>query len=387
MKNSYVFLFTIILIIGLIGSLYIMYKMSLYYYNKSVININSSESIITDPQCESCSISPLYELQSIFKDYFNYSSLNITLNLGTVQGNKIIKNDDITSLPSMVIPISIMDKAPYLVSGFIYDNIFTFNSYENKIIVNTPYLSELFGSIKYFSLIQNKTITSVNILNISNVYKNLSNFTIETFVNPMTVIKEINTTNLTYNGKPLILIISGNSPFDGLQSLILRDALLNFGTFKSNLTYFSSMYNITNSMTLGPQLTYNLGASNYSSKYFSLEQYDIKDLTDPTAQKLIVQYDQNLFFFYNSSSFGNFEPFVDIGGKYIIVSSFLKPFIFNWMNQNQVDQKLATNKTIAELFNRSVLFVDALLCSYTNQSQICSNNFVKNYTNYIDSAI
>lgn len=383
MKNINFIIFIVLVISALILSLYLMNL--LYSGNSQILsskNINSSEVMVYDSQCSSCSNILPNAMRYLLKEDYNFSPQNISVFLGTTEGNQIIENDDITSLPSIVIPISVMNEAPspsraLFISALMYDNILTLNIDQNKLILNTPYSSILFGPIRYFSPVQNRTITSISIFNVSEVYRNASNQTIENFVNPISVLEEINATNLTYDNKPEIMVIYGNSPFSGMQTLILRQALLNFGKFQNNVTYFSSVYNITNSMALGPQLTYNLGAANYSSKFFELMPYSINDISNPEAEKVTIQYDQNLFFFYNSSSFGNFEPLIDIGGKYIIVSSFLKPFIFNGLNQEQINEKLDKNSTISQLFNNTVLFMDALLCSYENESTICSNNIVR----------
>ncbi|MDP8012743.1 MAG: hypothetical protein RAK22_01420 [Nanoarchaeota archaeon] len=345
------------------------------------IPTEATEIALVDSNCTSCTNSLPYSVRT-FLEAYNYAPNNSTLYLGSKEGDNLTEKYVVTALPSLVFPVSALNgnsNLSIIVSALLYENILTFNQGQEEFVLNTPFSSAIFGPVRYYSPLQNRIITSKDILNYTLVY-GTTNPLERDVINPTTAVEEINASQLDSNNKTDIYFIYGNSPFSGLESLILRDALKNFGSFSRNVTYYSSSIKASGSITLGPQLSYDLSASNYSSKHFQIKAYDISDLTNATAQELVAQYDQNLFYMYNTSGFNNFEPLIDIGGRYVVVSSPLKPYIFNELNQSQIEKKLSENESLAFLFNRSVMFIDSLLCEYENSSQICSNPTVEKFS-------
>jgi hypothetical protein len=71
-------------------------------------------------------------------------------------------------------------------------------------------------------------------------------------------------------------------------------------------------------------------------------------------------------------------PLLDIGGKYVSVSSILRPFVFNGENLSEIASTIRSDNVAGTAFNDSVGFVDAVLCSLINSSEpVCGTSLVR----------
>lgn len=244
-------------------------------------------------------------------------------------------------------------------------------------MLNTPFLSALTKNLTYYSIIQNRTITSYDIFNASAVYGIPPSSSFLKLLNPSEFLLLSNSSNLSIANKTEIQFIYDNSPFSAVQSVVLKRALDSFGNFTSVYAMRSRIVNISPIQSLGPDTLYSFNAMPFQSRYFALRAYNISSVSDPSAQEDLFQYDQNAVSSLNSA-FGSFTPFLDIGGRFIEVSSMMKPSLFNGMNITQIHELLTSNATINRMFNDSVAFIDAALCSFSGvNASVCNTNAVK----------
>lgn len=340
-------------------------------------SLNQSEISIIYENCTACSNKIPASFSYILSE-FGYSPHVYNESFGNAQGDSVISSDLVTTLPSIVVPPSVFSSSNSLlslISSLIYSNIFTFNQNSNRLVLNTPFAAGLFGPLNFYSILQNSTQTSVPI-NITKVYniQNQSSFKSE-LINPVDPIIIQNQSSMNYSK---IFYVYGSSPFSSLESVIFRDALENFGNFSNNVTAYSGEVSVTSNESLGPQIGYLLPQNGYKSGYFSIYFYNISSISDPYVRDLILEFDQNAV--SSGSPYGNFVPFIDIGGKYVMVSSQLKPTIFNGMDLQQIEDKIASNQTIGSAFNDSIYLLDSMLCSVSkNSASVCSNPVVIRY--------
>jgi hypothetical protein len=301
-----------------------------------------------------------------------YRTSQVSLYFGSTEAKTFIENELITALPAVTLPAT-TDSAD-LLNELVYLNIFNFES--SSFVLNTPFISALTRNVTYFSILQNKTISAFDIYNISSIYGvNKSSKSLH-LLNPMVVLLQFNSTNLTTGNKTDIIFVYSDSPFSAIQSLVVKNALDNFGYFNSSRTFTSEQINASSTFPLGPVPSYDFSEMHFSSDLFNLEAYNITSVSNPVAQRELFQYDQN-----SASSlgiaYGSFTPFFDIGGRFISVSSMLLPSVLNGLNMTAAYKYIGTNSTVGFLFNDSVAFVDAMLCSYDNYNSICNTTLVK----------
>jgi hypothetical protein len=304
---------------------------------------------------------------------------------GTAQGNGFIANNSVTALPSIVLPAT--ESSAQLLDAMVYLNIFNLNG--NEFVLNTPFASGLTRNVTYFSIIQNRTISAFDIYNVSKVYgiKTSSSSARLNLINPMEIIVQFNSTNLSIGNKTEILVVYSGSPFSAVGNLIIENALQSFGNFSVTVTSQSQRINVSSTQVIGPEPIYNLAQMGFFSPLFSLQAYNLSSVFSSTAQKELFQYDQNVASTLNGI-YGSFTPFLDIGGRFISVSSMLEPYIFNGMNMTQINTQIKFNSTIGGLFNSAVAFLDAMLCSYARSTQtVCSSAAVVSQEANIESRI
>ncbi|MGC8516283.1 MAG: hypothetical protein ACP5MT_00070 [Candidatus Acidifodinimicrobium sp.] len=359
----------------------VIFLLKLSLANKIAPSLNQSEISVINKNCMECSNSIPYSFSYILSE-FGYSPYMYNETFGTALGDSIISSNFITTLPSIVVPQTVLSSSSSLmnlVSSLVYSNILTLNQNNNNLVLNTPFAAGLFGPLTFYSILENSTQRSIPI-NFTKLYgvENQSNFESK-LINPVDPIILQNQSHIN-NSK--IFYVYGNSPFSSLESVIFRDALKNFGNFSNNITAFSGEVSVTKNESLGPQIGYLLSENGYKSSYFSIYFYNISSVESPYARNLILEFDQNAI--SSGSPYGNFIPLIDIGGRYIIVSSQLKPTFFNGMNLQQIENTLASNQSIGTAFNDSVYLIDSMLCSLSkNSADICSNSIVADYESNI----
>ncbi len=344
-------------------------------------NSGLSYTSVLDLHCLGCTnIDPFFSLLS----HYNISSAK-TFYFGSNYGNSLISNYSIVNLPSVI--INETQASANIFYSLIYLNIFNLDG--NSLVLNTPFLAGLYKNTTFFDIIQNRTILSTDIYNQSNVYNLSGGSSLSKFINPSQFLLLSNSSNVSLNGKVEIDLVFGNSPFSALQTLILFDALSNFGTFSNYSGMKSSSIAFSSNQTIGPVYSYNLTDASYSSNYFYLNLTNISSpgiKSNIQLQKELFQFDQNSV----SPAFGNvgnFLPFMDIGGRYISVSSMLNPVYFSNIPISNFYKTMAQNSTAGKIFNDSVAFVNAVLCSdISDRAPVCRSNIVKYETNSIYSA-
>lgn len=341
------------------------------------VNLNSVFVEVSDQQCGACSAQIPGIIYSLLARQ-GYSNSQAQVFFGDKIANGFISNNSITALPSVALPQT--EVSANLLYALLYLNIFNLEG--NSFVLNTPFVSGLTGRVTYFNIIQNRTITAVDIYNVSNVYKNVKN----PDINPMEFIMQYNASNLTRGNKTEMLLVYSYSPFSAIQSLIIKTALDNFGNFSSIATAMSNTINVSSTQRLGPEPLYEFSRMAFSSNLFYLSAYNLSTVLDPAAQRELFEYDQNAASL--NGVFGSFTPFLDIGGRYISISSMLSPVLFNGMDINQVNTMLKSNSTASQLFNDSVAFLDAVLCSYAgNTKSVCNTPAVQGQTLNIEKQI
>ncbi len=361
----------IVIAAALVIALYLVFSSNIF--QSSTPDLNTSYVSVYNPNCVYCSNGVPSRLYSLLEEN-GYSSTTASLDYGSVLGNAFIENNDITTLPSAVLPATTATSSA-LLSSLLYTNIF--NSVGNNYVLNTPFVAALTRNVTYFNIIQNRTITAFDVYNLSRVYDLAPGSTLSRVINPMIVLMQFNNTNITSGNKTDIIFVYSDSPFSAMQSLILENALSNFGTFKSSIVSISKETAASAAVVFGPQPAYNLSDMAFSSRFFNLESYNASTLANSVAYRELFEYDQNSGSELNSI-LGNFMPFLDIGGSFISVSSMLTPDIFNGFNITQVYNELKTNSSVGQVFNDGVSFIDAMLCSYTGLTEsICNTTAVK----------
>ncbi|MCL4399333.1 hypothetical protein M1293_02390 [Candidatus Parvarchaeota archaeon] len=346
-----------------------------------VSEINSSFVRISDSGCASCSAYvPNYIYSLILRNGYKISTYPVSF--GTKMGYNIISNDLITSLPSVVMPED--SRIANLITGLVYLNIFDVES--NGFVLNTPFLSGLTGNVTFFNLVSNNTIRDSSVYNVSEVFNLSKNSSYKAYLNPMQFLFLQGTTNISVSGLPAVVYVYTQSPFSAIQSMIMKSALGNFGNFSSDSFEESGEIGISSNESLGPLQFYNLQNMTYTSSYFHLSAFNLSSVSSQKIKNLIFEYDQNAILPVGQS-YGNFMPFMDIGGRFISVSSMLRPNLFNDMSVNEINSYIADNSSVRKVFSDSVYFLDALLCSYAVNANVCSSPQVIRDEYYISTSV
>ncbi len=364
----------ILLLAGAIVVILLVYF--LFFYNNGKVNSVSSkqDSInIFYSSCSSCSNSALNIIYSLFNsDKSALHTENVSFN--SSEGVSMVSNYSITALPTII--INETNASENILDSLVYLNVFNLEG--NKFVLNTPFLAGLSKGITYFDLIQERKITAFDIFNQSEIYNNTN----ENVVNPSQILYLFNSSKYTLGNKTLISFIYSNSSFSAVQSMILYRALSAFGNFSNLDVMVSPLVSFSTGETLGNTQFYQINGSRYESPYFAVESSSLQNLSSSkyvnTLEKELFEFDQNSAYPF-FSNLGNFMPFIDIGGRYIEVSSMINPRIFENDNINQIKQLIKTNQTVGKAFNDSVYFMQTLLCSYINYNESpCNSMQIKN---------
>ncbi len=364
----------ILLLAGVVVVILLVYF--LFFYNNEKVNStnNAQNSInVFYNSCSSCSNNALNIIYSLFNlDKSKLKAENVSFN--SSKGDSIISNYSITALPSIV--INETNSSENILDSLVYLNVFNIEG--NKFVLNTPFLAGLTKGITYFDLIQGRKITAFDIFNQSKIYNNTN----ENVINPSQILYLFNGSEYTLKNKTLISFIYSNSSFSAVQSMILYNALNSFGKFGNLNVITSPLVSFSTGETLGNTQFYQINGSRYQSPYFAIESSSLQNLSSSkyigTLEKELFDFDQNSAYPF-FSNLGNFMPFIDIGGKYIEVSSMINPRIFENDNITQIKRLIKTNQTVGRAFNDSVYFIQTLLCSYISYSRApCNSTQIKN---------
>ncbi len=371
----------ILLLAGVVVVILLVYF--LFFYNNEKVNStnNAQNSInVFYNSCSSCSNNALNIIYSLFNlDKSKLKAENVSFN--SSKGDSIISNYSITALPSIV--INETNSSENILDSLVYLNVFNIEG--NKFVLNTPFLAGLTKGMTYFDLIQGRKITAFDIFNESEVYNNTN----ENIANPSEILYLFNSSEYTLGNKTLISFIYSNSSFSAVQSMILYKALSAFGKFSNLNVITSPPVSFSTGETLGNTQFYEINGSRYQSQYFTIESSSLQNLSSSkyvgTLEKELFDFDQNSAYPF-FSNLGNFMPFIDIGGRYVEVSSMLNPRIFENDNITQIEQLTKTNQTVSRAFNNSVYFIQTLLCSYINYNKTpCNSTQIKNDLKQINS--
>ena len=372
----------IILITGMIIVAVLVYFLFFYNTGKTTINSDRYSAEILYNGCSTCSNSAMNIIYDLFKsDKYDLKAQNLSFN--SSEGIGMVSNYSITALPTVV--INETNSSESILDSLVYLNMF--NVEGNKFVLNTPFLSGLTKGMTYFDLIQNKEITAFDIFNQSAIYQNIN----ESLLNPSEILYLFNGSKYTENNKPLISFVYSNSSFSAVQSMILYKAMSAFGNFSNLSTLTSPSVSFSTGETLGNTQFYTLNGNDYNSNYFSMESSNIENLSSSayvkTLEKQLFEFDQNSAYQF-FDNLGNFMPFIDIGGRYVEVSSMLNPRIFTGKSISQIDALIKTNQTIGNAFNDSVYFIQTLLCSYIGYNEsTCNSTPIKNDLKQINSLV
>jgi hypothetical protein len=372
----------IILITGVIVVAILIYFFFFYNTGKPAVTGNQNSAEILYNKCSTCSNGAMNIVYNLFKaDKNSLHAQNLSFN--SSEGIGMVSNYSITALPTIV--INETNSSENILDSLVYLNMF--NVEGNKFVLNTPFLSGLTKGITYFDLIQNREITAFDIFNQSEVYQNINSGVF----NPSQILYLFNSSPDIADNKTLVSFVYSNSSFSAVQSMILYKALSSFGRFNNLSTATSPSVSFSNGETLGNTQFYVINGEGYNSSYFSLESSNLKNLSSSkyvsTLEKELFEFDQNSAYPF-FSNLGNFMPFIDIGGRYVEVSSMLNPKIFANDNISRINSLIRTNQTIGRAFNDSVYFVQTLLCNYVGYNEsLCNSTPIKTDLARINSLV
>ena len=333
----------ILLLAGAIVVIFLAYF--LFFYNSGKANSvsgNQNSINIFYSSCSSCSNSALNIIYNLFSsDKSALHTENVSFN--SSEGVSMVSNYSVTALPTII--INETNSSENVLDSLVYLNVFNLEG--NKFVLNTPFLAGLSKGITYFDLIQERKITAFDIFNQSEIYNNTN----ENVINPSQILYLFNSSKYTLGNKTLISFIYSNSSFSAVQSMILYQALSAFGNFSNLNVMTSPLVSFSTGEKLGNTQFYQINGSRYESPYFAMESSSLQNLSYSkyinTLEKELFEFDQNSAYPF-FSNLGNFMPFIDIGGRYIEVSSMINPRIFENDNINQIKQLIKTNQTVGK---------------------------------------
>ncbi len=182
--------------------------------------------------------------------------------------------------------------------------------------------------------------------------------------------------SLTEGGKPKVLYVGAEyCPYCATERWAVVAALSRFGTFHNLGTTTSASNDVyPNTATL------SFHGASYSSKYLSFAGYETTDRQHAPLDKL-PSADNKVFQKYDappyvpSSSAGSI-PFVDLGGKYMIVGASYNPQVLQGKSHLQIAQAMNNpGSDIAKGADGTANLITATLCKQTHQQPagVCSS--------------
>ena len=189
---------------------------------------------------------------------------------------------------------------------------------------------------------------------------------------------------LTNNNKPELLYVGAEyCPYCATERWAMVAALSRFGNF-SNLNFTTS-----SSTDVFPSTnTFSFYGSTYSSQYLTfvpVEQYSNQHQgAGYTTLQALTSQQQSLFNTYDSppyvsSSIAGSIPFIDFGGKYLIVGATNSPQVLQNLSWQQIASKLSNpNDPVTKGVLGSANLISATICKMTNNqpANVCSSTGV-----------
>ena len=177
--------------------------------------------------------------------------------------------------------------------------------------------------------------------------------------------------SLVSHGKPIVLFVGEQGcPYCAEMRWSLVMALLRFGNF-TNLSYMTSAYDATD------YPTFDFIGSTYTSKYVTLQSYEVYDRGTDTLQTLPANY-SSIFNQYSgcpAACGSKGVPFVDFGGHYYAGSALLPTSIpgfssyidylnaqFGTKNWDQVITGINSGDTLGSLIKAGANVFTATIC-------------------------
>lgn len=184
---------------------------------------------------------------------------------------------------------------------------------------------------------------------------------------------------LTADGKPKVLYVGAEyCPYCATERWPVVAALSRFGTF-SNLGTTSSTPNDRYPNT--PTLSFH-GAS-YSSKYLSFAGYETQDRQGAPLDQLPKQDKQVFQTFdfppYVPANSGGSIPFIDVGGKYLVVGASYDPGVLQNKSHLEIAQAMQDpSSDVAQGAVGTANLMTARLCTLTHQqpANVCTSSGV-----------
>lgn len=186
---------------------------------------------------------------------------------------------------------------------------------------------------------------------------------------------------LTSNGKPQMVYLGGEfCPFCAAQRWAMVVALSRFGTFQNLKVTHSS----TSDVYPGTN-TFSFAGATYKSPYLVFSPVEAygpvqgQPLEKPSAlqQRLVSQYDRPP---YVSSADAGAIPFIDIGNRYLMISSMYSPSVLAGLSWSQIASRLADpSDPVAQAVGGSANVLTAALCNLTHDqpADVCTSSGVK----------
>ena len=182
--------------------------------------------------------------------------------------------------------------------------------------------------------------------------------------------------SLTADGKPKILYVGAEyCPYCATERWAVVAALSRFGTFSDVGTTTSSGTDVyPNTATL------SFHGASYDSKYISFAGYETQDRQHAPLDQLPPE-DQRVFRTFDfppyvpSDSAGSI-PFVDLGGKYMIVGASYDPQVLQGKTHLEIAQAMHDpNSDIGKAVDGTANLISGRVCSLTGQkpASVCSS--------------
>jgi len=172
--------------------------------------------------------------------------------------------------------------------------------------------------------------------------------------------------SLTADGKPKVLYVGAEyCPYCATERWAVVAALSRFGTFSNLGTTRSSSSDVyANTATL------SFHGASYSSKYLSFAGYETQDRQNLPLDQLPPE-DKKVFQKFDFPPYTQSEgsiPFVDLGGKYMIVGASYDPSVLQGKSHLQIAQAMNDpNSDIGKAVDGTANLITARLCQLTGQ--------------------
>lgn len=187
-------------------------------------------------------------------------------------------------------------------------------------------------------------------------------------------VKNYSGTPWTIQNKPLVVYIGADyCPFCASMRWPIILSLMRFGNF-SNLIYMAS------SPSEGDYPTFSFQGSSYVSKYVVFQGIENRDRNGQPLANVPSNYSAvwNAFAGPNGPGY----PFMDLGNRYVIPDSLIRPDELGSKNWTQVMNDIKVGDTVGTQIKESTNVLTALICKLTNgqPSSVCSQSPINGLT-------